>query len=130
VRARDISLFVICIAIAAPLVMMTGIFSSGPEGSSTSSIESRFIVSVVVGLLAAGGASIMGFSFKMPAVLGGFLAIYSFCSGLLVTMTFQMLGLVAWGIAVIFSGVFTALLTVIGYFAALEIAGGPHGPFE
>lgn len=132
-RARDISLFVVCIAIAAPLIMLTDVYSSGPAGTDTSEITSIFVVSVVVGLLAAGGASILGFSFKTPAVLTAFLGIYVFCSALLVTMTGQMFAVAnpaSPEIAVIFSGVFTALFAVVGYFAALEIAGGPHGPME
>ncbi len=131
-RARDISLFVVCVAIAAPLVILTGIFSAGPEGASSGSIVSAFGVSAVVGALAAGGTSIMGFSFKVPAVLGAFLVIYVFCSALLVTLTGQMLAITnpaSPEIAVIFSGVFVTLFAVVGYFAALEIAGGPHGPY-
>lgn len=126
-RARDISLFVICVAIAAPLVMMTGVFSAGPAGADVSTITSAFIVSFIVGVLAAGGATIMGFSFKVPAVLTGFLAIYTFCSTLIVTLTGQMIPV--WEVAVTFSGVLVAMFAVVGYFAALEIAGGPHGPY-
>lgn len=132
-RARDISLFVICVAIAAPLIIMTDIFSGGPEGVSSGDITSTFLVSAVVATLAAGGTSIMGFSFKVPAVLGAFLVIYIFCSALLVTLTGQMLAITnpaSPEIAMIFSGVFVALFAVVGYFAALEIAGGPHGPYE
>lgn len=125
-RARDISLFVICIAIAAPLVMATGIFSSGPEGADVTTIGSAFVVSTVVGVLAAGGATIMGFSFKVPAVLTAFLAIYVFCSTLIVTLTGQMIPKAE--VAATFSMVLVALFAVVGYFAALEIAGGPHGP--
>ena len=130
-RARDISLAVICIGVAAPLVMMTDIFSAGPEGVSSDFIKNAFLVAGsagVVALLIGGGATIMGFSFKVPAVLGAFLIIYTFCSTLLVTITAQMLAIAGWEIAAIFSGVFVALLAVVGVFAALEIAGGPHGP--
>jgi hypothetical protein len=127
-RARDIALYVICIAIAAPLVTMTGIFSAGPAGENISTLQSSFVVSAVVGILAAGGVSIMGWTFKTPAVLTAFLGIYVFCSSLIVTLTAQMIP--NSGIAAIFSTVFVTLFAVVGYFAALEIAGGPHGPFE
>jgi len=132
-RARDVSLFVICVGISAPLIMMTGIFSAGPEGFSTDYIRNAFVVGGAAGvitMLAAGGTSIMGYSFKVPAVLGAFLTIYVFCVGLITTLVGQMFALVGAGIAAIFSGLFIALFAVLGYFAALEIAGGPHGPFE
>jgi len=125
-RARDISLYVICVAIAAPLIAMTGIFATGPAGMDVSTIASIFGVSVVIGILAAGGVSIMGWSFKVPAVLTSFLGIYVFCSTLIVTLTAQMIQ--NWQIAAVFSGVFVTLFAVVGYFAALEIAGGAHGP--
>lgn len=132
VRARDIALYTICIAIAAPLVVMTGIFSTGPAGMDVSAISAIFGVSVVIGILAAGGVSIMGWSFKVPAVLTSFLGIYVFCSTLIVTLTGQMIAGMgtdyAWAIAAIFSTVFITLFAVVGYFAALEIAGGAHGP--
>jgi len=124
-RARDIALYTICVAIAAPLIAMTGIFSTGPAGVDISTIASTFGVSVVIGILAAGGVSIMGWSFKVPAVLTSFLGIYVFCSTLIVTLTAQMIP--NWEIAAIFSGVFVTLFAVVGYFAALEIAGGAHG---
>lgn len=127
-RARDISLFVICVAIAAPLVLMTDIFSSGPAGADAESIKSYFAVGVVVGALMAGGASILGFSFKVPAVLSAFFIGYTFCATLLTTLTAQMIPQAE--IAATFSLVLVALFAVVGYFAALEIAGGPHGPME
>jgi len=129
-RARDISLFVICMSIAAPLIMMTDIFSAGPAGADVSTIASTFGVSAVVGVLAAGGAAVLGFQFKLPAVLTAFLSAYVFSSGLLVTLTAQMLSPWGWGISGTFSTVLTALFAVVGYYAALEIAGGPHGPME
>ena len=127
-RARDLSLFVICIAIVAPLVMMTGVYSAGPLGTSAESIKSFFSVGVIVGMLAAGGMAIIGFSFKLPAVLMAFSGMYTFCTGLLTMLIGQMMAIVRVEIAAIFSPVFIALFFVIGYFAALEIAGGPHGP--
>lgn len=127
-RARDISLFVICVAISAPLIATTGIWSSGPAGVDASSVISMFSVSAVVGILAAGGVSIMGWSFKVPAVLTSFMTIYVFCAGMLTTMVAQMIR--PWEVAATFSTVFAALFAVVGYFAALEIAGGPHGGME
>lgn len=125
-RARDISLYLICVAVAAPLIAMTGIWITGPEGMGTSAIASVFTVSIVIGILAAGGVSIMGWSFKVPAVLTAFLGIYVFCSTMMVTLIGQMIH--PWEIAAIFSGVLITLFAVVGYFAALEIAGGAHGP--
>lgn len=124
-RARDISLFVICVSLAIPLIAMTDIFA-GPTGGSTGSIMAIFAVGAVVGILAAGGVSIMGWSFKVPAVLTAFLAIYGFSATMITTLTLQIIKPIE--VAAIFSGVFIALFAVVGYFAALEIAGGPHGP--
>jgi len=127
-RARDFSLYLICVALATPLVMLTGVFSAGPEGVGTSAILSTFGVAAVIGMLAAGGVSIMGWSFKVPAVLTAFGAIYIFCAAMMTTMVAQMIR--PWEVAAVFSGVFVALFAVVGYFAALEIAGGAHGPME
>lgn len=125
VRARDVSLFVICVAIAAPLIMMTGIFGTGPAGGT--GIESAFVVGVVVATLAAGGVSVMGWSFKTPAVLFAFGTIYVFSAALMTTMVAQLIRPAE--VAAIFVGVFLTLFAVIGVWAALEIAGGAHGPF-
>ena len=127
-RARDISLFVICVAISAPLIATTGVWSSNPAGADYTTIAGMFSVSALVGVLAAGGVSIMGWSFKVPAVLTSFMLVYSFCATMLVTLIGQMIH--PWEVAVIFAGVFTTLFAVVGYFAALEIAGGPHGGME
>jgi len=70
----------------------------------------------------------MGMSFKTPAVLTAFLAVYVFCSGMLVALVGQMIR--PWEVAATFSTLFTALFAVVGYFAALEIAGGAHGGME
>lgn len=127
-RARDIMLFVICVGLAAPLVMMTGIFSSGPQGVSTSAITGYFGISAIVAGIAAGGVSIMGWSFKVPAVLTAYLGLYTGCSAIMITLIAQILQPIE--VAAIFSGVFIALFTVVGVFGALEIAGGAHGPME
>ena len=121
-------LFTICVGLAAPLVMMTGIFSAGPQGTSTSVITGYFGISAIVAGLAGGGVSIMGWSFKVPAVLTAYLGLYVGCSSIMITMIAQMIKPVE--VATIFSGVFIALFTVVGVFGALEIAGGAHGPFE
>lgn len=133
-RARDIMLYAICVSIAAPLIVMTCIFGAGPGGTNIGLIKSKVEVSLVIGILAAGGVSIMGWSFKVPAVLTAFLTIYVFSVGMIETLTIQMIMGIgteyAGEIAAVFSGVFLALFAVVGYFAALEIAGGAHGPFE
>jgi len=129
-RAREVSMYVICVAMAAPLVTMTGVFSAGPSGVTAEYVKNAFMVSGVVGVLASGGASIMGFSFKVPAVLTAFVGVYAFSAALLTTLVGQLIAgfTGAWDVAATFSGVFTAIFAVLGYYAALEIAGGPHGP--
>jgi len=112
---------------------MTGIFTSGPAGVSSDYVRNAFLVGGAAGIvtiLAAGGTSIMGFSFKVPAVLGAFLVIYIFCAALITTLVGQMLAIAGAGISAVFSGVFIALFAVLGYLAAMEIAGGPMGPME
>lgn len=120
-------LFTICVGLAAPLVMLTGIFSSGPQGVSTGIVEALF-ASLIISGLAAGGVSIMGFNFKVPAVIMAYLALYVGCSAMMVTLIAQMIKPVE--VAAIFSGVFVALFAVVGVFGAIEIAGGAHGPME
>jgi hypothetical protein len=126
VRAREISLFVICVAIAAPLIGMSEVFMGTPDGTDISAVTSVFTVSTVIGILAGGGVSILGFSFKVPAVLSAFLGIYIFSTALLDTLVLQMIQ--PWEVGATFAGVFAALFAVVGYYAALEIAGGAHGP--
>jgi len=127
-RARHIMLYTLCVGIAAPLVMMTGIFVSGPAGISGSAIEGYFAIGAIIAILAGGGISIMGFNFKVPAVLSAYLGLYTGCSTMMVTLTAQMIK--PWEVAAIFSGVFGVLFIVVGVFGAMEIAGGPHGAME
>jgi hypothetical protein len=126
-RARDISMFVICVALAAPLVTMTGVFGAGPVIGPVN-LSATFAVSGVVGVLIGGGLSIMGWSFKVPVVLTLFGSVYAFSSTLIVTLVAQMIR--PWEVGTVFSAVFVALFMVVGYFAALELAGGPHGIME
>lgn len=127
-RARDIMLYTLCVGIAAPLVVLTGIFSSGPQGISTGEITSIFGISAIIAVLAGGGISIMGFNFKVPAVLSAYFGLYAGCAAMMITLTAQIIQPTE--VAAIFSTVFTTLFVVVGVFGALEIAGGPHGPME
>lgn len=127
-RARDIMLFVICIGVAAPLITLTGIFSTGPAGVSTGEIMGYFAAGTIIAALAGGGVSIMGWSFKVPAVLTAYLAIYVGCTAMMTSLIAQIIQ--PWEVAAVFSTVFIALFAVVGVFGALEIAGGPHGPME
>lgn len=127
-RWREIATFIICVGLAAPLVAAMGIFP-GSEGISGSTIMTTFGVSAVVAILMGGGVSILGFSFKVPAVLSTFGTIYAAVTGFLTGLIAQLVR--PWEVGVTISfGVLLPLLAVVGYFAALEIAGGAHGVME
>lgn len=131
-RAREISLFVICLSLAIPLISMTEIYASGPAGLSLEGMITNILISIsvsaVVLLLLGGGVSVAGFSFRVPAVLSGFMVIYSFSATLLTTTVKQIIQ--PSDLGTMFAAVFGVLFIIIGYYAALEIAGSSHGPMQ
>jgi hypothetical protein len=124
-RARDIMLYIICVNVAAPIVLNMGIYVGGPAGTSTDTLVYTTI-SIAIGLLAAGGVSVFAYNFKIPAILTVYSAMYVGSGTMLGVLILQIVPQIeiAAGINVMLG----ILLGVIGVFGAMEISGGPHGP--
>lgn len=121
-RASDIMFFVLCFNIAAPLVAATGIFGAGPAGAAA--LGGYFVWGAAAAALAAGGVSVMGFSFKIPAVITVFGAMYGASVALMGTLLYQL------SIPVLIVGAITSISAVVGIVGIIQIAGGAHGPME
>lgn len=131
-RAVEIMLFVICFNVAAPLVGLTGIFGVGPGG--TDIISSYLMWGVAAAALAATGVSIMGFSFKLPAVITIFGSIYGASVAGMGTLLLQILATGATGadlanITILIATIVT-IVTIVGILGILQISGGAHGPMD
>lgn len=124
-RARDIMLYIICVNVAAPIVLNMGIYAGGPGGTSMDALTYTTI-SIAIGLLAAGGVSVFAYNFKVPAILTVYSTMYVGSGTMLGALIIQIVPQfeIAAGINVTLG----ILLGVIGVFGAMEIAGGPHGP--
>jgi len=128
-RMSDIMFFIFSVNIAAFLVSVTGIFNAGPEGSGLSGYY--FDIAAVAGvaaILAAGGVSVMGWSFKVPAVISAISAFYLWSVVMMDVLIVQIVQPI--GVAGIFVTMFTVIAAVVGIMGLIQIAGGAHGPME
>jgi len=125
-RMTEIFWFIICFNIAIPLVAATGIFGTGPEG--TSIISDYLTIAAAATALAVGGVSIMGWSFKVPAVITVLAAIYAASIAGMDVLIAQIIQPAS--IAATFAGVFTTIAAIVGVLGLIQIAGGAHGPME
>lgn len=121
-RATEILLFVICFNVACPLVGLTGIFGVGPEG--TDIISSYLVWGAAAAALAATGVSILGFSFKLPAVITIFASIYGASVAGMGTLLIQL------HIPVEIIGALVSITMIVGIIGILQISGGAHGPMD
>ncbi len=124
-RARDMMLFVICVSVAAPVVLNMGVFSTGPAGADNSVLVFTTIAGAV-GLLVGGGVSLLLFNFKIPSVLTVYSAMFIGSGTMMTTLIAQMVQPPE--IAAAVAGLFILLSGIIGVLGAMEIAGGAHGP--
>lgn len=131
-RALDICYFIICFNFAVILVAQTKIFGAGPVGTDIGNL--MILIGLAVGALTVGGVSIMGWSFKTPAVIGVFAGIYAASVAMLDVLIAQIIGAIpdpnASAIATTFVMLFTTLCTIIGVQGAMQLAGGAFGPME
>lgn len=126
-RARDVMLYVICVNIAAPIVLNMGVFSMGPAGTSSEILVFTTIAGAIA-LLVGGGVSLLLFNFKIPSVLTVYAGMFIGSGTMLATLILQLVSPVEVAIAV--DGVLVFLFGIIGVLGAMEIAGGAHGPME
>jgi len=126
-RARDMMLFVICVSVAAPIVLTMGIYSGGPVGTDVNAIE-YVSISLAVGLLSGGGISALSFNVRIPSILIVYSAMYIGSVSMMSTLILQMVQ--PFDVAVTVSGVMVTLAGIIGVLGAMEISGGPHGGME
>lgn len=125
--ARNIMLFIICVNVAAPIVALMGIYTGGPAGTSSDAVGLNYVtMAFAIGLLAAGGTTILLFNVRIPAILGVFTVMYVASVVMMTTLIAQMIQ--PFDVALIVSGVFVALAGIAGVLGAMEISGGPHGP--
>lgn len=121
-RASEIALYVICFNAATALLAPTGIFGTGPEGTEVTS--TYFVLALAIGALSLGGVSILGFSFKVPAVITFFGGICLACITMMGTLLYQMH---------VPGEIITTLVFIVGVvdvIALIQIAGGAHGPMD
>ena len=128
-RMSDIMFFIFSVNIAAFLVSVTGIFNAGPEGKGLGG--DYFVIAAVTGVataLAVGGVSVMGWSFKIPAVISIISAFYIWSIVMMDALIVQIIQPIE--VAGTFVTVFTIIATVVGIMGLIQIAGGAHGTME
>ena len=125
-RAAEILLFVICFNVSIPLVAATGIFGAGPSG--TSILNEYLVWGVAASALTVGGISVMGWSFKVPAVITVFASVYGASVAALDVLILQIIQ--PHDVALVFAGAITFVCTVVGVLGILQIAGGAFGPMD
>lgn len=118
--------FIICFNLSAILIAPTMIFNVGPSG--TSILSDYFVLTAAATALAVGGVSVMGWSFKIPAAITVFGAIYAASIAGMNILLFQIIH--PWEVAVIISGVLDTLTAIIGVVGILQLAGGPFASME
>lgn len=125
-RATEILLFVICFNVSIPLVAATGIFGAGPSG--TSILNEYFLWGAAAAALTVGGISVMGWSFKIPAVITVFASLYGASVAALDVLILQIIQPAS--VAATFAGATTFICTVVGVLGILQIAGGAFEPMK
>lgn len=127
-RAYDISLFAMCVIGAIALVMPTGAFATGPAGAEMNLLGA----SVAVGALALGGVAILGFSFKLPAAITAFGALFAAASAVITVFVYNFIPRAgpADSTPEVIASVIVGLLFFIGLWATWQVAKGPMGPEE
>ena len=123
-RAYDISLFTFCLAAAIALLGPTRIFGEGPSGTSLVTV---YTVAIIAAILAAGGISFFGTSFRLTAALTAFAELYGASCAMLITLLWQFL---TFDGATTIVGTITAILVFIGIWGAWQTSKGPMGPEE
>lgn len=119
-RASEIALYVICFNAATALLVPTGIFPTGPQGTGATSTS--FMLAVAIGALSLGGVSILGFSFKVPAVITFYGGMCLACITMMSTLLYQM------HVPGEIIGTLVFIVGLVDVLALIQIAGGAHGP--